>query len=304
MGRSEGNDFMQRYLPRRSPGAVKMLLLILASNAALLALIYMVDSYVISILLKASLAAADLYQFYYLFTRLTLSYVIDDENLNIISFLGLRKVVLPFERIAGYTKFSGNIRGVRLSGYGSSTSAIGRAVIDKIGTTYMYVTSSRDIVYLKTDDLNYGLSPEDAAGFTGALNSGGISEISMDYRPSKSVRLYKDKVFTVIFSAAAFIIICMIINPIILYLTDQLPAIMPLSFSAGYKPVQFGTGKQFAVSQMMYGFLNMAVLLCMYYASYFISKYDRKSAYKFICVPLVVSIIFFAMQLQTFFAFR
>lgn len=295
---------MKRFLPRRGPGAVNMLLLILVSNAALLALIYAVDSYMISILLKASLVAADLYQFYYLFTRLTLSYVIEDDKLKIISLLGLRKVTLPFAQIKGYARFSGDIRGIRLSGYGSSSSAIGRAVIDKIGTTYMYVTSAREIVYLKTDDLSYGLSPEDAAGFARELESGGIGEIGMDYRPSKSVRLYKDKVFTVIFSAAAFVILCMIVNPIILYLTDQLPAIMPLSFSAGYKPVQFGTGKQFAVSQMMYGFLNMAVLLCMYYASYFISKYDRKSAYKFICVPLVVSIIFFAMQLQIFFGFR
>ncbi|HSN58236.1 MAG TPA: PH domain-containing protein [Clostridiaceae bacterium] len=295
---------MQRYLPRRGTGAINMFLLILASNAALLALIFLVDSYMISILLKATLVAADLHQFYYLFMRLTLSYVIEDEKLKIISFLGLRKVVLPLDRIKGYTKFSGNIRGVRLSGYGSSDSVIGRAVIDNIGTTYMYVTSSRDIIYLKTDDINYGLSPKDAAGFAGALDSRGINEINMDYKPSESVRLYKDKVFTVIFSASAFVIICMIINPIVLYLTDQLPAIMPLSFNAAYKPVQFGTGKQFAVSQMMYGFLNMAVLLCMYYASHFISKYDRKSAYKFICVPLVVSIIFFAMQLQTFFGFR
>jgi len=283
---------------------MQVLLFILAFNAALLALIYIVDSYMISILLKASLAALNLYQFYYLLIGLTLSYVVEDGELKIVSLLGLKKVVLPFDQIKGYTKFSGNIRGVRLSGYGRNTSAMGRAVIEKIGTTYMFVTSSKDVLYLKTDDINYGLSPEDAAGFIGELNSGGISEISMDYRPSKSVRLYKDKLFTVIFSAAAFVTISMIINPVILYLTDQLPAIMPLSFNAAYKPVQFGTGKQFAINQMMYGFLNMAVLLLMYYASYFISKYDRKSAYKFICVPLVVSIIFFAMQLQTFFSFR
>ncbi|MBP1744767.1 MAG: hypothetical protein H6Q58_1745, partial [Firmicutes bacterium] len=258
---------------------MQVLLFILAFNAALLALIYIVDSYMISILLKASLAALNLYQFYYLLIGLTLSYVVEDGELKIVSLLGLKKVVLPFDQIKGYTKFSGNIRGVRLSGYGRNTSAMGRAVIEKIGTTYMFVTSSKDVLYLKTDDINYGLSPEDAAGFIGELNSGGISEISMDYRPSKSVRLYKDKLFTVIFSAAAFVTISMIINPVILYLTDQLPAIMPLSFNAAYKPVQFGTGKQFAINQMMYGFLNMAVLLLMYYASYFISKYDRKSAY-------------------------
>ena len=295
---------MKKYLPRHGRGTMTIILMIAAYNAALIALIYLVDSYMISVLLKVSLAAIDIYQLYYLFIRLTMNYVIEDGTLKIVSLLGLKKVMLPFNRIEGYMKFSGNIKGIKLSGFGRTHSAVGRAVIEKIGTTYMYVTSSKDIVYLKTDDINYGLSPDDAAGFIGDLESGGINEISMNYRPSKSVRLYKDKVFTVIVAAASVITITMTVNPIMLYLTDQLPALMPISFSAGYQPVQFGTGKQFAFNQMMFGFMNMAVLLCMYYASHFISKYDRRSAYKFICVPLAVSIIFFAMQLQTFFSFR
>jgi len=295
---------MKRYLPRRGPGTISILFVIAASNAGLLALIYLVDSYMISVLLKSFLVAVDLYQFYYLFIRLTISYVVEDEKIKIVSLMGLKKVVLPFEQIRGYMKFSGNIKGIKLSGHGKNNSAIGRAVIEKIGATYMYVTSSKEVVYLKTDDINYGLSPEDADGFIGKLKSAGINEISIDYKSSKNMSLFKDKMFTAIFVAASVIIVAMTINPIILYLTNRLPAMMPLCFNAGYRPVQFGTGKQFAFNQMMYGFMNMAVLLCMYYASYFISKYDRKSAYKFICVPLVVSIIFFAIQLQTFFSFN
>lgn len=295
---------MLKYSPRRGNGRLHLFLFIVAFNAALIALIYIVDSYTISVLLKASLAVLNIYQLYYLATVITLGYALGDGKLEISSLFGLKKVELPFEQIRGYKRFSGSIRGVRLSGYGKSNAAIGRAVIEKIGTTYMYVTSSKDMLYIKADDMNYGLSPEDAEGFVRELNSHGVHEIAMDYRPSKSVRLFKDKVFTAIFAAAAVIIMAMTVNPIILYLSDRLPAMMPLSFNAAYHPVQFGTGKQFAVSQMMCGFLNMAVLLCMYYAAYFISRYDRKSAYKFICVPLVVSAIFFAMQLQAFFSFR
>jgi hypothetical protein len=293
-----------KYPPRRGNGQIQLVSFIIAFNAVLIALIFIVDSYTISVLLKASLAALNIYQFYYLFTATTLGYVVGDDSLEIVSLFGLKKVVLPFDQIRGYKRFSGNIRGVRLSGYGKNNAAIERAVIEKIGTTYMYVTSSKDMVYLKTDDMNYGLSPDDAEGFLGELDGHGVHAVSMDYRPSKSVRLFKDKVFTAIFAAASVIIMAMTVNPILLYLTAKLPAIMPLSFNSGYSPVQYGTGKQFAVSQMMYGFLNMAVLLCMYYAAYFISRYDRKSAYKFICVPLVVSAIFFAMQLQTYFSFR
>ena len=76
---------------------------------------------------------------------------------------------------------------------------------------------------------------------------------------------------------------------------------MPLSFNSNFEPARYGTGKQFAFKQMIYGVLNMAILFCMYYASYFYAKYDRKSANKFIYVSFIVSIVFFLFQLRTIF---
>jgi len=71
---------------------------------------------------------------------------------------------------------------------------------------------------------------------------------------------------------------------------------MPLNFDAKFNPIKIGTGKQFAFTQMIYGVLNMALLFCMYYASYFCAKYDRKSAYKYIYLALIVAMIFLIMQ--------
>ena len=80
----------------------------------------------------------------------------DDENLYITSAFGIKKIKIPFSEIQGYTKAKGHIRGVKLSGYGKNHFAIGRAVIEKIGNTYMFVTSTKNIIYLKTEDINYG----------------------------------------------------------------------------------------------------------------------------------------------------
>jgi len=146
----------------------------------------------------------------------------------------------------------------------------------------------------------YGLSPKDMNGFLKSLEDMGIHETSWKYVPSKGIRLFKDKRFTALFAAASIVILIITLNPLMLYATKHLPDIMPLSFNAKYVPVLLGTSRQYAIQQMSYGFMNMAVLLCMFYASYFISRYDRKTAYKFIGLPLVVSVIFLIMQLNIY----
>jgi hypothetical protein len=84
----------------------------------------------------------------------------------------------------------------------------------------------------------------------------------------------------------------------------MIPNNMPLNFDAKFNPIKMGTSKQFAFTQMIYGVLNMALLFCMYYASYFCAKYDRKSAYKFIYLSLIVAMIFLIMQFKILINFR
>ncbi|MHC1720824.1 MAG: PH domain-containing protein [Clostridiaceae bacterium] len=295
---------MQTYRPRRGAGAIFILIVTLIYNVVLVFLLQYADIFEISLLLKTFLVFLNLYQLYYLFSLLTVKYVIGEDDLKILSFLGLKKVSIPMDQIRGYMKFSGKIRGVRLSGYGTNNFAIGRAYIENAGTTYMYLTSSKNGVYIKTEEINYGLSPADIAGFLTSLGSKGIQEINWEYTKAKGASLFKDKIFTAIFSGASAAILILTLNPILLYITNRLPETMPLAFDARYVPVLIGTARQFAVQQMIYGFMNMAVLLCMFYASYFISRYDRKSAYKFICVPLAVSVIFLALQLNIYISFH
>lgn len=85
----------------------------------------------------------------------------------------------------------------------------------------------------------------------------------------------RTKKFLIPFLISSIIIIIMTLNPLILYLCNKLPLSIPLKFNAGFKPILFGSGKQFAFKQMVYGVLNMALLFCMYYAAYFYAKYDK-----------------------------
>ncbi len=273
-------------------------------NSLLVALLFLVNSYEIAIIMKIAIFTFNIYQFYYILICSSLSYSIDNDNLYITSALGLKNTKIPFDSIQGYKKAEGHIRGMKLSGYGKNHFAIGRSIIEKIGSTYMFVTSTKNIIYLKTEDINYGLSPENFNEFEKELNSKNINLINWEYKITKNINLYKDKKFFIPFIIVTIIILILTLNPIILYLQNKLPSIMPLNFNSKFVAIKFGTGKQFAFKHMVYGLLNMAVLFCMYNAAYLCARYDKKSAYKFIYIPLILSVTFFIMQIRILFTFR
>ena len=295
---------MQKYLSKSGMGAVAILINILFFNFFLILLLYLTNSYELTLILKVSLIVINVYQFYYLLMYFTIFYEVTPEQITIVSLWGFKKVSIPIKSINSYKISAEKTKGIRLSGFGGTHFALGRNVVDKIGITYMYVTSSKNVVYLETDNMNYGLSPVDIDGFMNIIKANDIPMSTTYFKLGKNTPLLKDKKFAIPFVIASLTIGFITINPIVQYLTSSIPAIMPLGFDAKFTAVKFGTGKQFAFKQMTLGLLNMAVLFFMYYAAYFISKYDRKSVYKYVFIPLALSMIFLFMQIRIFLTFR
>lgn len=295
---------MENYKSIKGSGVYLILGISVLYNALFITLLFFMNSYEISSLLKIVLIVFNIYQIYYLTIYASLNYSMDDENLYINSAFGIKKIKIPFSEIQGYTKAKGHIRGMKISGYGKNYFAIGRAIIEKIGFTYMFVTSTEDVIYLKTSDINYGLSPEDFDKFEKELNKKGIYPLVWEYKVNRNIHLHKDKKFLIPLVIVAIVTLIITLNPMILYLYNKLPAMMPLNFNSQFIAVKLGTGKQFAFKQTIYGVLNMAILFCMYYAAYFCAKYDKKSAYKFIYVSLIIAITFLVMQIRVLVTFR
>jgi hypothetical protein len=227
-------------------------------------------------------------------------YIVDEDSISTNSIFGLRKVKVLFNEIKSYQVDKGSIKGVKLSGYGNNHFDIGKSVIDNIGTTTTFLTSSKYIIYFRTDNINLAISPIDHAEIENIFALKGIKNEKWVSENKKS-NIYKDKNFLIPFFIASLVVLFLIFNPFILYLTGKLPANMPLNFDQYFQPLKYGTGKQFALSQTGYGLLNMALLFCMYYVSYFYSKYDEKSSYKYIYLSLFVSLIFLFIQIRTVF---
>jgi hypothetical protein len=290
---------METYKPLKGLGIYNILGTTVLYDGFIALGILFVDSYVISVLLKLALVYISLYQLYYLVFHLTLKFQVDDKNLYIQSFL--RRIVIPLGSIEGYKISNEKIDGIKLSGFATGTFAFGRSFIKKIGTTSMFVTSYKNIFYIKTNYTNYGISPSNFKDFENKLNARNIGSMEWEYKWNKDTHLHKDKSFTIPLIVVSIIISILTINPFILYLMDKLPIKMPLSFDSSFLAVDYGTGKQFAFNQMMYGVLNMAILFCMYYAAHFFAKYDKRSAKKFIYVSLFTAAAFLVIQLRIIF---
>lgn len=268
-------------------------------NAFTILLLYLfMNSYEIFSFLKYALIVFNIYQLYYIGIYLTLKYNIDYDNLYIIGLWGLRKIKIPLASIKGYCTSKGSIKGIKLSGYGNKNFALGKSIIDKIGTTHMFATTNKNIVYFNTDGLNYGISPTNWEQFKNKLSALKIMEQKWEHHHNRNINIHKDKKFFIPFIIVSVIVVIITILPFLLYLYNKLPVQMPLSFNAAFEATKMGTGKQFAFKQMIYGVLNMAILFCMYYVCYFYAKYDKKTAYRYIYVALGSASLFLFMQVK------
>jgi hypothetical protein len=273
------------------------------TNAFIGVLFKLVNTYLLYVILLVALILVDLYYMYYFFFNFTLSYKIQDNYIIISHFWGLRRLRIDIGKVKGFTEESGRIHGIKLSGIGNDRFSFGRNIIDKIGTTYMFVSSSKNILYLKTEQMCYAISPDKDKEIKELLLKNNVPEFIEEYAENTKVELHKDKKFVLPFSIISILIVLMILIPFILYLKGMLPETMPLTFDASFRMLQEGTGKQFAFKQMTYGVLNMIILFCMYYAAYFCAKYDRKTAYRYLYLSLAVVLVFFFLQIKILLTF-
>lgn len=294
---------MKIYKPERGRGAIYLFLSIFIVDGFALLLMQFLDSYIILNLIWVFIVCFTLYCLYYFIMDLTLEYRVYDEMIEINTIMPFRKVKISMNEILGYGKQNGTIEGTKLSGIGTSKFAFGKGLIENVGITYMYTPSCRDVLYIKTKDISYGISPKRIDKFEEMLIDHGKELKTFEVVKNKNVHLYKEKKFIIPFVLASAIIIFMTINPFMFYLMNKLPAMMPVSFNANFEAIAFTTGKIFAFRQMTYGVFNMIVLFCMYYASRFCAKYDKESAYKYIYISLISALAFLFMQIKVLVAF-
>ncbi|GIM28056.1 membrane protein [Clostridium polyendosporum] len=289
---------MQEYKTRKGISIYALLAFVVLGNGILYFLTFFLNSYIEVSLIKIFMVVFSVYCLIYVLRVVSLVYIIREDGFEISSLWGFNKILIPFNEVNGYNIQIGKINGLRLSGFGKTQYCFGRSVIENVGITHMFVTSNKQVIYIHTENMSYGISPEKVEEFEDFLIRKGYEKGDFKIKINRNRDLFKKRSFFIPFIIVTLIILLITLNPLILYLMNKLPSKMPLFFDATFKPIIFGTGKQFAFKQMTYGVLNMIILICMHYAAYFCAKYDKRSAYKYIYISLITAITFLLIQLR------
>lgn len=288
---------MEKFHGRKRLEIIPSILACIGINLIGILVIYFTDSYLMLNLTKLILVICNVFYIYHIGVWLTVQYFISEEEIKIVALGGFKKVVIPVKDILSYTTEDGKIKGIGLSGIFSNKFAIGRIAVKGLGTTRMFVTNCSRVIYIETKALNYGISPINPKAFEEKLKALSIPDDVWEKNYSTTPKLYKDWKFMAPIAVGTVSILLMTFGPIILYIFNMLPDVMPLSLDSMGIAAEMGTDKQFAFSQMTYGILNMAVFFCLYYAAQFCAKYDKKSAYNYIYAATAIAVTFLYIQL-------
>lgn len=292
---------MKSFKPeKRINGSMFIIIITVLCDIIVIVTSIFVNGYVLNVFLRTFLVLFNIYQLYYILQFATLNYDFGDGELKIVSIFGLKQTKILFSDLEKYTKATGNIDAIKLSGYGGRSFAIGRCVFNKLGVVNMNVTYNENMFFLKSRKDVYAISPLNVVGFENELNSIGVEFGNWNVTSKSAERLYKDNYFRIPFFLVSIFIVIFIARPLYLYYGNMLPKSMPLSFNVKFQPIIMGTSREFVFKQLEYGLLNMALVFCMYYAAHLNAKHYKKSAYKYIYFSLVVIVVFLIVQQKIF----
>ena len=293
---------MSTYECKKGVGHIHILLIALVWNISIILLVGLIDVYEIVTLIKVFLIITDIYLGFNIIFILTMKYSIDDEKIIISGIGNVKKVIIPIKDITSYFISREHISSVKLYGFSTKKFAIGRFVVNKIGTTRMFATC-HNLIYLKTDEVNYAISPENLDLIAGIMDKHSIKSGKWEYDYENNSKLHNKKKFVVFIIVISALIFIFTITPLILYQANLLPKEMPLTLNSKFMPLIMGTSKQFVSKQLIYGIINMGILLCMFFAAFSHIKYDEKTAYIYIYISFIIAAVFFFMQVRIIFQY-
>jgi hypothetical protein len=293
---------MSTYECKKGVGHIHILLIALLWNFGIFLLIRLIDIYEIVTLIEVFLVIVDIYLGFNIIFILTMKYSIDDEKIIISGIGNVKKVIIPFQDITSYFISREHISSVKLYGFATKKFAIGRFVVNKIGTTRMFATCN-NLIYLKTDKINYAISPKELDLIADIMDRHNIKCEKWEYDYENNCKLHNKKKFIAFIIFISTLIFIFTITPLILFQANLLPNEMPLALSSKFLPLVMGTSKQFVSKQLIYGIINMGILLCMFFAAFSHIKYDEKTAYIYIYISLIIAAVFFFMQIRIIFQY-
>ncbi|MGL4740083.1 MAG: PH domain-containing protein [Sarcina sp.] len=289
---------MKSFSVKKGYAGRELIAYLLLCDAIMFILFNIIEGYIETRFIGLVIFFFTIWCIYYIVLNYTITYQITDDEFIINLFWGIKKIRLNFTDINGFLLKEEYIDGFKMYGIGKNKYAFGKMVVKGVGSTRAFVTNPKKIIYLHTEGDSYAISPSDIDGVLEILFSKNIPIKEFETKVNIQRDLFKNKRFVSLVMITFIVISSIIIVPFLLYLLSRLPGKMPLIFDATFKVVMFGSGKEFAIRQMILGIGLIIIFICIYYTSYFIAKYDVKIAIRYMYIPFIISLLMAFIQLQ------
>lgn len=232
---------------------------------------------------------------YHILLAKTLKFRWAESALYIEGFFGLYRVVLPVESMLRYTRRITLISRSGLLGSITRKYYIGNIIVNDMGKMMLFITNSKNSIYLSTMKGIYGISPEAPDEFCAHLDRLGIPLAEEpDYLDSAD-RGRARKKYNQILARSAFSLAIATLGPLALYNARMLPPYLMTWDAANPKAIYITVGS-FITSHLWYCLFTFAVLVVSGFASKFFKRLDPYYYYRVLYLPasmVFLLIVFF-----------
>lgn len=239
------------------------------------------------------LLLSNLYGAYFLVLVLTLKYMLDEKELVISSAFHFQTKKIPIKEIESWSRRITLLDTVGIT-FSSARFALGKGLDNNGEQAELFITSSKKVIYLRTIQGNFGISPTDADGFITQLKMLEVPHKKMTERSflandeSKGRNLLNQLTLYCIILTSILLFI-----PLVIYFTGLMPPLVQISDQTWLSQTAY------LDSVFTRGLIALVMIIFCYAITILLSSIEGKYYYRSMYLPLVLIVIMLFIEINT-----
>ncbi|MFZ2257448.1 MAG: PH domain-containing protein [Clostridiaceae bacterium] len=281
------------YKPEKNNIKMIIMAILLLVDAVIIALFISMGSARIKGMLTFVFLLINLYGGYFLMLSITLKYTLSDKELTITGVYGLKKIQIPVAEILSWSRKISLLENLGM-GFATARFALGKGFDNTGEQAELFITSSKKVIYLKTNRGNYGISPEKVDEFVVQLKELGIAQqMGMERHYLKSDQNRGHGALNQLTLYCILLTAILLMIPLAMYVSGLLPDLVQVS-TVGYM-----TRAHYLESVLTRGLIALLMLLVAYGVTIMLSNIEGKYYYRIMLLPLGFVVILLFLEVNT-----
>lgn len=281
------------YAPEKNNIKILIMLGLLLFDLIIFALFSISTSMSIKGLLVFLFLLLNIYGTYILVLLMTLKFRLTEQQFTISGAFDIKKIQIPLSEIQSWSRRITLLENVGTNLH-TARFALGKGLDSNGESADLFITSSKKAVFLKTNQGNYGISPEEADAFVDQLKELGIPQRTGTERAYLNTDNNEGRApMNQLTRYCILLTVILLVLPVVMYFLNLLPEWVPTSMN------QYITQKAYLESVIFRGLLALVTIMVTYGIIFLISSIEGKFYYRIMFVPLVFVVVLLFLEINT-----